>query len=316
MEEERGGTSYTVDTLKALRKMCAADVRIDFVLGADALAQIEGWKNADELLTLCRLVVVGRDGYEIHAKRLRKKYNAQIEVLDINTPPVSGTAIRKRVAEGKPIRFLLPREAEDYIQRHGLYGCPPFSFERARQALSLTLSPRRFEHTLGVVEEAERLAVLYHADVDKARIAALLHDCAKEYSPAKKRTLCALWHIPLCETLSAQIDLTHGLLGAEAARRDFGVYDEEILQAIRFHIAGHKDLTLLDKIILLADFIEPTREDYPGLTQIRELAYTDINAAILCGLRVVMQDNFERKRLIHPWSMDAVNTLEGQMNGK
>ena len=118
-----------------------------------------------------------------------------------------------------------------------------------------------------------------------------------------------MWGIPVDEIVSEQIDLAHSLLGAEAARRDYGVYDEEILQAIRYHIGGHKDMTLLDKVILLADFIEPTRDDYPGLTEMRALAYTDMDAALLVGLRATVEDNIQRGRLIHPWSLDAIKIL-------
>jgi nicotinate-nucleotide adenylyltransferase len=160
------------------------------------------------------------------------------------------------------------------------------------------------------VEEAERLAAHYGAAINKARWAGLLHDAAKEYAPDKKRTLCAIWQIPLDEVLETQIDLTHGLLGAETAKREYGVFDEEILQAIRYHTGGHKHMTLLDKIILLADFIEPTREDYPGLHEMRELAYKNIDAALLVGLKGVVAENTEKRRLIHPWSTDAINTLE------
>jgi predicted HD superfamily hydrolase involved in NAD metabolism len=116
--------------------------------------------------------------------------------------------------------------------------------------------------------------------------------------------------------LDAQIALTHRMLGAEAARRDFGVYDEEILQAIRYHTGGHGAMTVLDKIILLADFNEPTRDDYPGLAEIRALAYTDLDEALLVGIESVVAENIERKRMIHPRSYDSIKDLQRSIKWK
>jgi nicotinate-nucleotide adenylyltransferase len=314
MEQERVGFSYTIDTIKTLKKICPLCADIFFILGADAAMGILEWKGAEELLTLCRFVVIPRNGVcktelQAHIKKLQGGYNARFEWLDIAAPPVSGTEIRNRIMRGESVRYLLPPATADYIQRHRLYGYSPPSYEACRQSLSNTLSVYRYTHTLGVVEASERLAAHYGADINKARTAALLHDCAKEYPPDKKRALCTAWDIPLDDILAANIDLTHGLLGAKAAERDYGVYDEEILQAIRYHTAGHAHMNMLDKIILLADFIEPARQDYPGLSDMRALAYTDMDAALLIGLRGVLADNKARGRSIHPWSLDAINLL-------
>jgi nicotinate-nucleotide adenylyltransferase len=314
MEEERAGPSYTVDTLRSLRRT-APEAEILFITGADAMLDILRWKKAEELFSLCRFITVPRPGIDndalsAHLTRLRRKFNAKIEELAISTPAFSGTEIRTRMANGESVRYMLPRAAEDYARRQGLYKGEAFSFEEWKRDVSLILSPRRYAHTLGVVEEAERLAGRYGADIKKARTAALLHDCAKEYAPDKKRALCNCWNIAVDEIMASQIDLTHSLLSAESARRDYGVYDEEILQAIRCHTTGHGAMTLLDKLIALADFIEPTREDYPGLKETRALAYTDIDAALLTGFKEVVKFNEARGRLVHPWSRDAIESLE------
>ncbi len=168
---------------------------------------------------------------------------------------------------------------------------------------------KRFVHTMGVVEAAEELARFYGADVKKARLAALLHDCAKEYSGDKKRALCIMWGIPLDEVSDKQISITHSFLGAESARRDFGVTDEEILQAIRLHTTGGRGMTMLDKVIMLADFIEPTRDYYYGLNEIRELAFKDINKALRFGIETTIKYNEEESRPIHPWGREALEEL-------
>jgi predicted HD superfamily hydrolase involved in NAD metabolism len=210
----------------------------------------------------------------------------------------------------------MPKVAEDYALRHGLYKTPgtelsPARFETVKTQLQMRLSSGRFKHTLGTVIAAEELAKRFGADVEKARWAALLHDCAKEYSAAKKHALCALWNIPVDEIMRAQIDITHSILGAEVAKRHFHVTDAEILQAISRHTMGYKNMSLLDKIIMLADYIEPYRdaESWPVLYKLRELASTNINEALIAGITDTNTDLKQRGRPIHPWCMDMLATL-------
>jgi nicotinate-nucleotide adenylyltransferase len=319
MELDRPGTTYTIDTVRTLRHICPDTAEIYFIVGEDAVNLILDWKDVGELFTLCRFIVIPRPGGDKlslhrHIEMLRSVHGAHMELLDIDTPAISATDIRERMASGRSVRYLLPRVSEDYAKRNGLYNFKTPSFEECRHAISAILSPKRYAHTMGVVEEAERLAHYYGADVGKAKIAALLHDCAKEYSADKKRALCEMWNIPMDDILHAQIDLTHSLLGAESAWRDYNVYDGEILQAIRYHTTGHKNMTLMDKIILLADYIEPTRDDYPGLSKIREQAYVNLNSAILTGIRATIRENKIRGRAIHPWSKEAIKELKKGLN--
>jgi predicted HD superfamily hydrolase involved in NAD metabolism len=186
----------------------------------------------------------------------------------------------------------------------------PLSFNAVKSSLQKRLSPKRFVHTLGVMKEADKLARFYHAPVEKARWAALLHDCAKEYSTDKKVALCKQWGISLHGPHTAQIDLTHGPMGAESAKRDYYVTDPEVLQAIRYHSTGHGAMTVLDKVIMLADYIEPYREDYPPLAQMRKLAYTDINKALRMGIKYTIKEEEEHKNPVHPASFDALEALK------
>lgn len=317
MEVNREGHSYTVDTISRLREICPAGADIYFIIGADALMEILTWKDAPELLTMCKFIAVPRPGYDLdtdYVENLRTNYNACVYILDIPRLDISGTDIRERFESGRFTKGLMPPGAEDYARLHGLYQTgrsvlTDQRFEEITECLRLRLSQRRFNHTLGMVEESEKLARHYGANLTKARWAALLHDCTKEYSVDKKRALCALWGIPLDDILSAHIDLTHSLLGAESARRDYMVNDPEILQAIRYHTTGHKKLTLLDKIIILADYIEPTRENYPPLADMRRLAYIDINKALIIGMKFTNGELKARGNAIHPWCKDAMRTL-------
>ena len=320
LELERMGKSYTIDTINELKKLCPSAEKIYFIIGQDALEGILNWKNASELLTACEFIAVLRPGYNqelfrSNVQMLNEKYNAIIHLLDTIPLDISSTAVRGELMKGNSV--LIPEEAATYIYMNELYGSgfllSQQHFEWVEKRLQARLSPRRFLHSMGVVIEAEKLALHYGADVKKARWAALLHDCTKEYSADKKRTLCAQWEIELDELLYEHIDLAHGLLGAEAAKRNYYVDDSEILQAIRYHISGHGNATLLDKIIVLADFIEQYRDDYYPLQEMRDIAYNDIDKALLLGLKTMRDIDEARGKKLHHWSKDCINLLEGSM---
>ena len=326
LELDRPGATYTIDTARALQIICPPGAEIHFIIGADSLNDIPNWRDAPELLQLCQFIVVPRPGYDeakarTNAEHLTKTHGGRFQWLDGPKLDISSTDIRQRIALGQPLQGLVPKIVEDYFKENGLYGIdhrigPLYRFEDAQEELRTRLSPKRFTHTMGVVEEAERLAIRYRLDFGKARWAALLHDCAKEYSNHKKHVLCQLWGIELDDVLKAKIDITHSLLSAESARRDFNIYDPEILQAIRYHTTGHKNMTMLDKIIALADYIEPYRERWGPLTEMRHLArvqaatVTNINKALILGTEYTIREAKRNGQPIHQWSLDALKQLK------
>ena len=334
MELYRQGPSYTIDTARALYEICPPGAKISFIIGADALIGILSWKDAEELLKICDFVVVPRPGYEKDASDyisyLQTTYCARIHRLDGPHMEVSSTDIRERFKTGKPVHGLLPKTVESYIRQHGLYQAKPltcsnhqvcadnapispggsFQYENAREELRVRLSPRRFTHTMGTVQVAEKLAAYYLQDVDKACIAALLHDCAKEYSADKKRMLCRQWGIQLDPVLEADIDIAHSLISAESARRDYNVRDPEILQAIRYHTTGNKGMTMLDKIIMLADYIAPHRSSFGPTNEMRSLAKTNINQALVMGIEHTVKEREQTGSPVHTWSLDALKHLK------
>lgn len=320
IEINRHGESYTIDTIKELKEICPPNAEILFIIGADALLEILTWREIKELLQLCKFIAIPRPGtdnekLDTHIKLLQNEYKAEIHLLDMPPMDISGTSIRSRFANGETVSGLMPKNAEDYARNNGLYELlmPDLGknhFEWAKARLKLRLSARRFKHTLGVVEEAEKLAKHYGESVKKARWAALLHDCAKEYSSDKKRMLCHLWGIHLDPVLEAEIDITHSLLGAECAEHDYYVKDPEIKQAIRYHTTGNKGMTMLDKIVTLADYIEPYREDYYPLTEIRKHAYTNINKALAIGTKATIESETIKGNPIHEWSNNALKDFK------
>ena len=127
----------------------------------------------------------------------------------------------------------------------------------------------RYEHTLGVMYTAEALAMRYGVDMTKAAVAGLLHDCAKCIPNAQKLKLCKKHDIEISELEKNNPSLLHAKLGAYMAKMVYGVNDEEILSAIRWHTTGKPDMSMLDIIIYMADYIEPNRDKAPNLKEIR-----------------------------------------------
>lgn len=149
-----------------------------------------------------------------------------------------------------------------------------------KQILKSKLSPRRFIHTLSVQELAIKLATNYKLDKSKASLAGLLHDCAKWMLPEELLRAVERYGIKLDEVERQQIPILHSIVGSYWAKEKFQVHDEEILRAIRLHTTGNERMALLDQVIYVADYAEPTRE-YIGANSIYKLAFENIDMATL-----------------------------------
>lgn len=154
-------------------------------------------------------------------------------------------------------------------------------WKKLRKAVKKAQSAKRYEHTLGVEYTAAALAMRYGADVKTAQLAGLLHDCAKCFSDEKMLSLCEKYGIPVTETERRSPFLLHGKVGGYLAREKYGVRDQEVIAAIVNHTTGREGMSLLEKIVFVADYIEPGRKKAPELDRIRELAFQDLDAALL-----------------------------------
>ena len=148
---------------------------------------------------------------------------------------------------------------------------------RIRRKLMAELDKERYEHTLGVMYTAASMAMRYDADIDKALMAGLLHDCAKCISGENKIKLCGRYHLSVSEVEKANPSLLHAKLGAFLAAKKYHVDDKEIVNAIASHTTGRPHMSLLEKIIYIADYIEPGREELPNMAEVRKLAFHDLN---------------------------------------
>lgn len=166
---------------------------------------------------------------------------------------------------------------------------------------------KRWRHVLGVVDTAVELADRFGGDRDKAWLAALLHDYTKAWPIDRMERIIREQGLPL-ELLAHDKELWHAHVGAWVVRQEHGIDDEEVLDAIRYHTSGREGMTLLDKIVCLADYMEPSR-DFPGVDRIRELARTNLEEALVAGFDSTIAFLLERGKLIFPLTVLARNDL-------
>lgn len=307
MEIHREGKSYTIDTIHELRRVHPGD-RFYLVIGTDMLLDFRTWFKYEEILSLCTLVVLSReidDEREINEFRaeLKRSNGADIIVVPHEPLPMSSSDIRERLRLGVG-SDLLPEDVYSYIIRNRLYDAEP-ELCWLRSKIIPRQNPHRVAHSAGVESEAVCLATHWGENPQKAAVAGILHDMTKNLSDENQLLLCEKYGIVLEKAERENTKLLHARTGAEQAKEEFGV-SEDIAQAIRWHTTGKPDMTLLEKIIYIADFIEPNR-DYEGVEELRHLAYEDIDSAMALGLRQSLE--FIRAGGIEPFH-DTVEAYE------
>ena len=156
-----------------------------------------------------------------------------------------------------------------------------YNFNELKEIVKSKMSLKRFTHTLGVVEMSEKLAKIYNANIEKCKVAALLHDICKEMNMEYIKNSCKKNFInELSEEDLENNEILHGFAGAYYVKNELGINDKEILNAIKYHTVGAKDMTLLKKIVYIADAIEYGR-NYPSVVEIREETFKNLDKGIL-----------------------------------
>ena len=340
IEIKNPGKSYTLNTLIEFHKLYE-NAEFYFITGTDAIFNLPSWHRTEEILKLCRFIAASRPGISIEEvnkkiNEIKEMFGGKIEILQIPMLQISSTDIRERVSMGISVKYLLPESVEQYIIKNELYkgmgthlpeeslcsksegmspnkgDTPPclgrvsagrrnvpvrepmrneMYFEELKKKLEIEIGQKLFRHSIGTMEEAEKLASVYGCDMSKAKIAGLLHDCGKG---------------------TCKDNLKHAKKSAEIARLKFGVKDKDIINAIMYHTTGRVNMTLLGKIIFIADKIEPNRH-YEGVEEIRKEAYTNIDAAIIKSLESTIEYVKNRNMVL---DMESVNTLNYLKEGK
>ena len=183
-----------------------------------------------------------------------------------------------------------------------------WSLEEINHCVKETIKGSRYSHTLGVVETAKELAKINGEDIQKAELAALIHDVAK-YIPVDEQVKILEEHgYELDEITLKSPQVLHGFVGAIVAKEKFGIEDEMVLDAVKYHTLAKKDMSTLEKIIYIADYIEPGR-DFPGVEELREITREDLDKGVLKGLENTILFIIKQGNLIHPLTIEARNFL-------
>ena len=298
MELKRKGTTYTCETVKELHEKYPK-AELYFILGGDSLASLGEWYHPERILKYCTILAVPRGG--VSDDRIKKlcqqqghRFHGEVLPVRMERIPVSSEQLRAKLKAGESVLAYCPEMVSLYIRIHGLYGAKPVRWKIKAvdrvllDSLAATLRPGRYLHTLRVAQTAAALAFCHGedpaGDSSRAELAGMLHDCGKYYTGAEMLALCREYGIALSDTEKRNTALIHGKLGAYLARERYGVRDEEICSAIAYHTTGKPDMTVLEKIIYIADYIEPGRKmdctPY-SLSGIRQESFRDLDHALL-----------------------------------
>lgn len=308
MEVDRAGKTYTVDTLEALTLLYPG-VRLYLIIGADTLHQLLTWKNAPRVFALCTFLVFARDGLP-----LINVPGADVIRLDAAIDDISSTEIRARVHRGQSLEGYVPEAVSDYIGAHRLYDPPvAMGIKAIRRRLAADLSPGRYGHTLGVAQTIRRLAARWGYDEKRAGLAGLLHDCAKFMPLDAMNAYLHAQGVQVDGARRASVALLHAPASMAMARAVYGVTDPEILRAIRYHNTGRAPMGTLDKLLCLADMVEPGRKVYPWMAGLRRMAQEDLDAAVLAALRLKLDYVQRQGKTAHPDTAAAAEALAAQM---
>lgn len=310
IELRKNRVSYTVDTLRFLREEYP-DAELILLMGTDMLECFDGWRSAAEIARLSRLAAFCRaDGEQARvnaaAERLHRTVGAEVLPVPHAAMEVSSTEIRRAlVCREKP--KALSEAVYSLIIRYRYYGAKP-ELEWLRRQSYACLKPKRIPHVQGTEAEAVRLAERWGEDTGNAAEAAILHDVTKRLEPNEQLRMCAEYGIINDNSETESTKLLHAKTGAAYARARFGA-PEEIYDAIRWHTTGRAGMSLLEKIVYMADYIEPNR-DFPGVDELRVLAYSDLDGAMRLGLQMSLDNVRAQGEIPHRNSAEALRALQ------
>ena len=305
VEIRREGKSYTADTLTLAAERWPGD-ELWLLMGTDMFLTLHEWVEPEKILALAKVCAFGRsaaDGEAVFApqrERLMKEYHAGAAIISIpDLVDISSTRLRELLSGGGGREFL-SQAVYGYILREKLYGADAdlkrLSLEDLRCVSYSMVLARRLAHIRGCEEEAARLAVRWGADEEKMRRAAILHDCTKYLTREEHLEICDRYGVALDPLERCTDKLLHAKSGAAIARYVFG--QEDIYDAILYHTTARARMSLEEKILYVADYMEPNR-DFPEVEELRRLAYTDLDRAVGMGAALSIREMVQRGKELH-----------------
>ena len=309
------GPSYTADTAEAISHAYPG-AEIFLLVGTDMYLTLDTWKDSERLLALVTPAVFSRspddsDRISDYAGFLKKQYNADTIVVKNNVVDISSSHLREILPNRGGLGYITDTIYE-YIIKNRFYNAKP-NCDWLRSRAHAMLAPERVPHVIGCEKEAARLAERWDSDIGDALEAAILHDITKKLTP--EENVCVLEeHGIHTECLAAgEEKLLHSKSGAALAKSLFGVSDA-VAAAIMWHTTGRAGMSALEKVIYLADYIEPER-DFPGIEALRDAAYADIDKAMIMGLEMSVDDMRKRGIVPNKTTFDALDDLKNSDSG-
>ncbi len=310
-ELHREGKSYTADTLKEAARRWP-DGELWLLMGTDMFLTLHQWHEPDRILAMAGVCAFGRseaDSEAVFAPQrdyLSKTYGARVTTISIpGLVDISSTRLRAELAAGAGREFL-PEAVYGYILREKLYGTNAdlkrLTLEDLRCVSYSMVYAKRLAHIRGCEEEAARLARRWGADEDRMRRAAILHDCTKYLSHEEHLAICDQYGIALEPLERATDKLLHAKSGAALAKHIFG--QDDIYDAILYHTTARAGMSLEEKLLYIADYMEPNR-DFPEVGELRRLAYSDLDGAVGMGASLSMQEMVQRGKELHHDTLGA-----------
>ena len=308
LEIKREGKSYTVDTVTELKKIYPDD-ELYLIMGSDMLLCFDKWYRYEDILSMVTICATTRQG-DISLQEL-KTYSRDVlgkETLIIDFEPFecSSTKVRNALVSGDDATSLVPEKVLLYIIEKGLY---TDEYTDIRKMLRGKLDEYRFIHSLGVADSARELAKIYGADEEKAYLAGLLHDVAKNMPKDKQLQMMEKGGIILNPAEKNNPALWHAMAGECYLRLHMGITDPEILGSVRYHTTGKAGMSLMEKIIYIADYISAER-NYPDVDVMRDLSLNhSLEKASLYSLIYTFNKQTKLQGIIHPDSVEYYNEL-------
>lgn len=309
IEFSREGRSYTVDTVMEIKRLYPK-AKLYLFMGTDMVMSFDRWREFETLIDNCTICGFARhegDNSDIKKKlkSLEKEYGAKTHIVKADVIDISSSQLREDFS-GRVGNNYVPDAVYSYIISKRLYGAKP-NFEWLREKAYAMLKPKRVPHVQGCEQEAARLAERWGECVEDAREAAILHDVTKKEDLKGQLLLCEKYGILTDNEEKESPNLLHSKTGAAVAEHVFGC-SERVVNAIMWHTTGRENMNLLEKIIYLADFIEPTRS-FEGLSEVRALAYEDLDRAVERAFVLSLEDMGNRKIAPHERTVNALRSI-------
>lgn len=307
--------SYTYKTVKHFSEEFPDD-ELFFIMGMDNLEEFKFWVKPEDICKYCTLVFAGRDDIEFsegETEHLKVTLNAKIEKIDYSYK-CSSTEIREMLENGGYIFDMLSLDTLRYILKNGLYGTQNISeYDFYEKELAKYVEKKRFIHSLGVAATAYLMARKFGEDAKLAYFTGLLHDISKRMPLSEQLELCN--EIKLHPDERAYPKMLHAPAGAAFIKKNYNITDEKLLSAVRYHTIGDVNMTLFDKILYMADYIEPSR-DFVGVEKLRELSFTDIDKAVVEGINTTIISLIDEGLKISPCMLEVRNGLLDKLKKK